>query len=118
MKVNLYVIQQGPIHNIPSTFAINIYKNLFARGELTGENLRNLSCSRKEYTKQQARFEQFFATFKEIRGLTFIYVDDVVCDEEVCPLDTGERPYFADNYHLSLFGAARLKARFQKYLSY
>jgi hypothetical protein len=118
MKVRLYVIQESPSQMIPSYKAINLYKSLLDKGQLTSAHLRRVSCSRYNYVKQQVELEKVFSKFKEIRGLTFINVDDVICDAEVCPVGTGEQPYFADSDHMTPFGASRLKARFQKYLSY
>jgi hypothetical protein len=118
MKVKVYVIQEGPVHNIPSYHSIDIYKNLFDRGQLTDANLKKSSCSRKDYIKQQAKYEQFFSKYKEIRGLTFIHIDDVVCDEELCQIGTGEQPFYSDVYHMTSFGVLRLKDRLKKFISF
>jgi hypothetical protein len=92
------VIQQAPLHKTDNI--LNIYKILFDRGQLTNANLNTASISRQDYIKQQAKVEELFAKFKQIRGLTFIYIDDVICNDEVCPIGTGEHPFVADALHM------------------
>jgi hypothetical protein len=118
MNVKVYVIQQTPYQFLVPGNSNQIYKLLFDKGQLTDAKLRNVSCTRREYSKMQTGVEQLFSKFKEIRGLTFIYIEDIICDAEVCPVGTGKEPYFVDPAHMTPPGAHRLKARFQKYLSY
>jgi hypothetical protein len=118
MGLKVYVIQQGPVHNIPSYAVQNIYKTLLQKGQLTNANLRKASLSRKDYVKQQTEVEKMFSPFKGIRGLTFINIGDLICDAEACSVGTVEQPFFADRVHMTPVGASRLKSRMQKYISY
>jgi hypothetical protein len=118
MNVRVYVIQQGPLHSIPSNSVYTVYKIMFGAGKLTNQNLRSVSCTREQYAKQQAGVERFFAKFNATRGFTVIYIDDLICEPDVCLMGTGERPFFTDPVHLTPFASARLKPRLQKYLSY
>ncbi len=61
MKVNIYMVQQGPAQKIPSYQAINLFKSLLHNWKLTDAQLRNASCLRKDYIKQQAGLEEFFS---------------------------------------------------------
>ncbi len=116
MNLRVYVIQQAPINNIPSQRVINVYKSLLDSDRLTNANLNAASVSRKDYIRQQARWEEFFSKFKKIRGMDYIYIEDVICDADVCSICTGGQQYFADNKHMTIIGALRLKTRFQKYI--
>ncbi len=118
MSIKVYVIQQAPVHSSPSFGTIDIFRNLFNKGQLTNANIRKASCSRQEYIEQQAGVESIFAKFNTTRGLTFIYIDDVICDAEFCSVGVGDQPFFADNFHMTTVGVLRLKNRIQKYLAY
>jgi hypothetical protein len=118
--LKVFIIQQGPLHNIPSYSVVNIYKRLLELGELSDAGLRNASLSRVAYVKQQAGVEKVFDAFvnQNRSSLEFIKIDNDICDEEVCAMGTVEQPFYADRVHMTPCGVRRLKSTFQKFVTY
>jgi hypothetical protein len=110
INVHVYIIQQTPVHK-HITDLYQFYKWLLDRNNLTDASLRESSLTRSKYVEQQIGVEKVFAKFKNRRGVTFIYIEDLACDEKYCPVGTGEMPYYSDFYHLTHAMAHRLKAR-------
>jgi hypothetical protein len=63
--------------------------------------MRNNLMTRKEYVEQQKEAEKAFSGYHNTRGSTYIRIEDVVCDQEICSLGTGDSPYYIDEAHLA-----------------
>jgi hypothetical protein len=103
--VNVYVIQQPPVQ--PLNDIAGIYKKLLNDGKLTDKNLKKSSVKRAKYDKEQKPFLEFLGQFKNTRGFSLIRIDDVICDDEICPIGTSKLPFHSDSFHFSWVGAAR-----------
>jgi hypothetical protein len=115
MNVHVHIIQQPPMHGEELGSIQQVYKRLLDENNLSDARLREVSLTRAKYVEQQSQVEIFFSKFKNRRGVNFIYIEDLVCDEKYCPIGTGELPYFSDLTHISPVMAHILKARIFSY---
>ncbi len=76
-----------------------------------------MSVRRADFYVQQKAFIDFFSNFNNTRGVSVIYIDDIVCDEMICPIGTNQLPYYFDFNHMSWVGTRRLKDKINKTVS-
>jgi hypothetical protein len=115
INVRIYLVQQPPVQSIHSE---QLYQNLVTRKELTLANIRKMSLTRKQYAEQQKEVDAAFAHFINVRGVTLISIDDIVCDKEVCTMGTGTLPYYTDNMHLAKTVALIFKDKLRNYMAF
>ena len=114
LNVHVFVVQQPPMQYLSAT---QIYRNLHNKKELTNENLRKFSTTRAAYREDQKLVEQEFSKYKKNPNITFIYIEDLLCDDTFCPVGTVDEAYYEDSMHLSVTKSISLKKRFQDYIS-
>jgi hypothetical protein len=117
LGVHVYIIEEPPFHPDPFEHTFK-YKKLLMEGKLTNNNLRNMSLSRDAHDRETKKVVTVIDKYRGERGFTYIPLNDLVCDDQFCPIGTGDQPYFADQRHMSYFGVNRVKQRVQKYVSY
>ncbi len=118
LGVDVYVIQSNPFQNATSTLKMsNVYKQLFNSGQLSDAKLLSVSTTRQQYMQQQASFTSYFTRFNRTRGFTVVYIQDFVCDSNICPIGTGLVPFYEDVNHMTWTFSRRLKTLFEKYVS-
>jgi peptidoglycan/LPS O-acetylase OafA/YrhL len=113
--VRVIIIQEPAMQPISPP---QVYKNLLASGELTNNNLRKNSATRQAFNQKVKDIETVFGKFTSTRGFTYIYIYDILCDDEFCTIGTGTTPYFRDIVHLTSSAARILKKRFTRYISF
>ncbi len=113
--VRVYVIQQAPFQAYNSM--TGFYKKLADQGQLTDAKVRSLSVQRTKYIEQQKAFVGYFSKLNNSRDVSVIYIDDIVCDELICPIGTSRLPYYNDDFHMSWVGSRRLKDKLNKYIT-
>jgi peptidoglycan/LPS O-acetylase OafA/YrhL len=121
--LKVYVFQEPPPQPVlPEQF----YKNLADQRRLNDANLRRFSCSRATYRRHLVDVERKLANcFERVNSslyalnntVTYIRVEDALCDEQWCPIGTAAVPLFADRVHLTASGNRLLKPIFGKYIN-
>ena len=113
LNVHVYILQQIPSQPVEPS---QLYQNLLAKNELTDQNLRKYSTKRADFRKSQEGIEKIFSKFKSNPNVTFIYIEDLMCDDEYCPIGIVDESYYYDPLHLSLNKVMKIKDRFLRYL--
>ncbi len=79
---------------------------------------KKVFVTRQKYIEQQKEVESAFASFVKVRGVTFIYIEDILCDERVCPMGNFTHPYFTDSTHLTKTAALLIKDKLKNDMSF
>ncbi len=74
--------------------------------------------SRKAFDLKVKNIESIWGKFTHLRSFTYIYIADLLCDEEFCPIGTRTMPYFHDTVHLTSSAARIIKKRLTGYISF
>ena len=117
IKVHVYIIQAPPVQPDLLGDVRQFYFNFWRSNQLTNENLRKASISRQNYKLQLQRFEkEILEKYRNNSAVTFIDIEDVLCDNDYCTVGTQDHAYFNDPRHLTPFKAKSMKSRFEKYV--
>jgi peptidoglycan/LPS O-acetylase OafA/YrhL len=108
LGVRVVIVQQP---SEQSNHPLQVYKNLLNSGQLTDENLRKNSATRKSWNDLIRDTEAIFKNYVHLRLFTYICIQDLLCDDEFCTIGTGTTPIWFDNTHLTTSAARLLKKR-------
>lgn len=109
LGVNLIFVSQVPEQMAD---AFSIYHRAFARSN-PGENLEKLSVPYTRHIEVQSFVKQAFLKEK-VKLLSF---DDVLCNEDICPVGTTHEPYYRNDDHLSEVGALLLVPKLKEFMT-
>jgi hypothetical protein len=118
LGVHVYFIEEPPFQPEPN-FHDAKYKSLLDQGKLTNSNLRKISLTTAAHNQRNKDVNNSIMNkFRGERGFTYIPLNDLLCDDQVCSIGTVDQPFFADSRHMNYAGVSRVKERVRKYVSY
>jgi hypothetical protein len=117
LGVHVYFIEEPPFQPGKPNQEVK-YKTLLDQGKLTNNNLRNISLTTAAHNQRNKNVSEIMSKFRGERGFTYIPLNDLLCDDQVCIIGTVYQPYYSDNRHMNYAGVSRLKERVGKYVSY
>jgi peptidoglycan/LPS O-acetylase OafA/YrhL len=97
------VVVVGPVPEIGYHVPTTLVRSLHGTGRLP-------PLKREDFDLRQKQVMEALARIGAIEGVAVVYPHAVLCDAETCAVADGLRALYADDDHLSPFGAARVSA--------
>lgn len=100
MGVHVCVIEQIPEQ-------LNSVKDVYFKKQSIDNFIEKFSVSRTEHLNYQSFIYLIFQKYKTDPRVSFINLDGVYCDNEICRFGTKELSFYGDGNHLSRIGAMK-----------